>query len=208
MELNAYQMDLLQELINMGVGRAAGSLNQLVRVHVVLSVPYISLISPEDCTAYTSSFSKDHLAAVKLGFNGDFSGTAVLVFPTESAEKLVSIVIGEETMAFDEDSLRIGALQEVGNIVLNGVMGTITNVLNQSVDYFPPDFIEGSFDSVFSQIEEGEPTMFLIVKTHFELEETLIEGDVIILFRMHSFDALLLAMDRISSHEGAAAHAN
>ncbi len=42
----------------------------------------------------------------------------------------------------DMDALRAGTFCEVGNIVLNGVMGSISNMLNFDFDYSVPEYLE------------------------------------------------------------------
>ena len=46
MNVTDYQLDALKELINIGVGRAAGMLNQILDNHVYLQVPDAKLLSP------------------------------------------------------------------------------------------------------------------------------------------------------------------
>ncbi len=45
MELTAAQLDALKELINIGIGRAAGMLNDMVNSHVSLQVPQVRILS-------------------------------------------------------------------------------------------------------------------------------------------------------------------
>ncbi|RPI20263.1 MAG: chemotaxis protein CheC [Acidobacteria bacterium] len=192
MEVTPYQIDVLKELINIGVGRAAGILNRMLRYHIVLQVPDVKIVTHKELTVETANLNDDHLAAVEMSFTGPFSGTAALVFSSHSASKLVSILVDEQhTSTVDFDLLRIGTLQEVGNIVLNGVMGSIANILNQPIDYAPPTFEEGQFESmVLSQASEPDATV-LLAQTHFSIQQVLIEGDIIIIFEVGAFDVLL-----------------
>uniref|UniRef100_A0ACD5GZE0 Uncharacterized protein n=1 Tax=Desertifilum tharense IPPAS B-1220 TaxID=1781255 RepID=A0ACD5GZE0_9CYAN len=51
-----------------------------------------------------------------------------MIFPTESASTLVSLLTGEKPGTPDLEAVKIGTLLEVGNIVLNGVVGTVSNL--------------------------------------------------------------------------------
>jgi len=197
MNLSSYQLDVLQELINIGVGKAAGMLNRMVATHVQLQVPELEVLSLDDMVAHYDAKDADTFAAVKLAFYGDFSGTSALLFPPDSAAKLVSIIIGQEELPLDMDSLRIGTLQEVGNIVLNGVMGSLGNILQEHIMYAPLDYFEGDISSLL-QCGEGEQGMVLLARTSFNLEEHSIGGDIIILFQLGTFDSLVRAIDRIA----------
>src|SRR5512135_3103507 len=83
-----YQLDALRELINIGVGRAAKVLSEMVNARIILQVPFIKLLTPENLRREMGHLGEGLLAAVRLGFKGPFSGTAALVFPSDSASKL------------------------------------------------------------------------------------------------------------------------
>ncbi len=197
MELTAYQLDVLQELINIGVGRAASMLNRMVDTHIQLQVPQLQVLAANDLIEYYKAKESTTFAAVKLSFSGDFSGSSALVFPPDSAAKLVSIIIGQDDLPLDMDSLRIGTLQEVGNIVLNGVMGSLGNILQEHIIYSPLDYFEGDF-ATFLHADGDSPNLtVLLARTHFTLEQHSIGGDIIILFQLGTFDCLLRAIDRL-----------
>jgi chemotaxis protein CheC len=129
MNLTPMQLDLLTELINIGIGRAAGSINQMSNAHVQLQVPHLRLLSDEGLAEYCQPIAGRMLSCIRLPFDGALSGLTFLIFPPAGASGLISIILGREHIPFDKDSLRIGTLEEIGNIVLNGVMGSISNFL-------------------------------------------------------------------------------
>ena len=196
--ISAEDTDALRELINIGVGRAAGALNDMVGAHVELRVPSIRLVTPADIRETVSATDEQKLAAVRLEFGGEIQGTATLVFPADSASKLVAMLTGEEIGAPDLDSLRAEALTEVGNILLNGVMGSITNVLEQHISYQVPAYSEETpevlAETVLAQTDAAvllAETHFLVGQTHFSLEQETIEGDVTLLFGTGSLEFLI-----------------
>ncbi len=198
MNVSAEEIDALRELINIGVGRAAGALNDMVGAHVELRVPSVRLVSTADIKEVIKSTAGQKLAAVRMGFSGDIQGTTGLVFPTDSASKLVALLTGEEAGTPDLDSLRAGALTEVGNILLNAVMGSITNVLERQISYELPTYSEETpedlAEAVRSQADAAvllAQTQFLVGQSHFSLEQEKIEGEVTLLFGMDSFEVLL-----------------
>ncbi len=190
-------LDALKELINIGVGRAAGALNAMVNFRIGLQVPFVKVLSPKDLNGEMAALGRNRLAAVRLGFAGAFSGTAALVFPTESASKLVAVLTGEEPGTPEIDSVRAGTLSEVGNIVINGVMGSMGNMLKRRITYTLPNYIEDSVQGLLRADRIDEEATVLLVRTHFTIQELEIEGDIILLFAVGSFDALLSAMDAL-----------
>jgi len=198
MNITPEQHDLLKELINIGVGKAAGLINQMVSTHVQLELPVVRLLDAEDMAQYLEQSGTEVRSTVRLAFRGSFSGWAGLVFPKPTASWLVSQLIGQELgeSSMDLDSLRIGTIQEVGNIVLNGIMGSIVNILGVSVDYFPPDYFETGMGGLFAA-DETSPQVVLLIKARFRLENEAAEGDILILFHVDTFQDMLAALDRL-----------
>jgi chemotaxis protein CheC len=196
MELSPIQSDVLTEFINIGVGRAAGILNQMSRAHVELRIPELRILRDEALNEHCRPIADKLLASVRLPFEGTLSGLTLLLFPPESAVSLVSIILGQENIPFDEDSLRIGTLEEVGNIVLNGVMGSISNFLGSELLYFQPDYIEDTYANLIRAADGGSERVFMLARTQFIVAEHLIEGEILVIFRLGSFHGLLAAIDR------------
>lgn len=196
MKLTPEELDALKELINIGVGKAAGVLSEMVSGHISLQVPFIKILTAPDLKVEMEELGRYRISAVKLRFQGPFAGSAALVFPPDSASKLVSILTGEEPGSVDLDSVRVGTLNEVGNIVINGVMGSIANVLRQHIDYSLPNYVEDDIDNL---LEMGGPllaTTVLLARTRFMIEQLHIEGDILLIFEVGSFDALIAVINK------------
>jgi chemotaxis protein CheC len=191
-QISSAHIDALQELINIGIGRAANMLNQMVESRISLGIPVIRVLSLKDLQKELKlRFKEKAFASVRLSFTGSFSGKANLIFPTESASMLVSILIGEEQGTADLDSVKIGTLSEVGNIVINGIMGSISNILNQHLHYGLPLYSEDSIEHILSFNNSSEKTVFLLAQARFNIEMLEIMGDIVLIFEMDSFDALI-----------------
>lgn len=196
MQLTSHQVDALTELINIGVGRAAGVLNQMLQHHITLEVPNITVRSPRELKQGLSGLVPGTVATVRMNFRGSFSGTTALVFPPASAAHLAAIISQEDPENSDLDSVRIGTLTEVGNIVINGVMGSITNVLTEYVSYSMPLYLEDTIENLLASHCADSGSVVLVAQTRFTIEHLEIEGNIILLFES-SFEALLAAIDRV-----------
>ena len=195
MPLSSLQLDILQELINIGVGRAAGMLNQMVNTHIQLQVPVLRVLTPAQLAALYATRPNSVFSAVQLSFTGELAGLSALIFPPASADKLVSVILGNGNMPDDAAAMRTGTLQEVGNIVLNGVMGSIANILKEPLRYSPPDFVEDDIAHIVGSVTG----MILVARTQFSMKDHLIEGEVLIIFSLSSFDSLLTAIDTLAA---------
>ncbi len=201
MELTPMRLDILQELINIGVGRAAGMLNRMVSTHIQLQVPELVVLSSKEFLTRYGTRGKEIFSAVQLTFTGHFSGLSALIFPPESASRLVGIILGNAVISPDEaEAMRVETLQEVGNIVLNGVMGSIGNILKENIVFSTPDYVEERFERlVFFGEHADDRGMVLMARTQFTIKDHLIEGEVLILFSLASFDTLLAAIDALGA---------
>lgn len=194
-QLTEEQIDALRELINIGVGRAASLLNEMVDSCILLKIPFIQVLNAIDLQQQLEErFNGNSLAAVGLGFTGSFSGNAQLLFPTESASTLVAVLTGEELDSPDLDAVKIGTLSEIGNIVINGVMGSISNVLRQRMDYTIPIYLEDTIENLLLSATVSNSTVIL-AQASFTIEQLEIIGDIILIFEVAAFDALLNALD-------------
>ena len=91
MQLTDDQIDAFKELVNIGVGRAASMLNEMVESRIFLEIPCIQVLDAANLQQeLTKKFNSDCFATVRQSFTGSFSGIAELLFPTESASKLVA----------------------------------------------------------------------------------------------------------------------
>jgi chemotaxis protein CheC len=196
--LTSEQLDALQEIVNIGIGRAAAMLNEMVDARIILEVPTIQLLSADKLRqVMLNRFNSQSISAVRLGFSGSLSGTAELMFPTDSASVLVAVLTGEELDSPDLDAVKIGTLSEIGNIVINGVIGSISNILEERMEYKIPSYCEDTIENLLlSGRNMTDDVVFILAQARFAIAQLEIVGDIILIFEMKAFDNLLKAIDR------------
>lgn len=200
MILTEQQTDALQELLNIGVGRAASMLQDMIQSRIRLQVPFVKLVTTEEFENGEEDFGSNMKATVELGFTGPFSGTAALLFPTDSASKLVAAITGEEVDSDNLDAVTSGTLTEVGNIVMNGVMGSISNVISKHFDYAIPNYVEGTLESFLASKGANGDTRILLARARFAIADHQIEGDIMLIFDGGSLEALLEAIGMVEAN--------
>jgi len=185
----------LAEIVNIGVGRAAAALNDLIGGHVELSVPFAQVLTVDEVARTLGELALSPVSSVQMEFQGSLDGSAFLVFPQSSATKLVAAVTGEEPPRFENlDSIRSGTLTEVGNILISSAMGTLSNALHKPLRYSLPVYAEAPVIQILSEQPRGSP-LILLAKTNFLIRRMQIEGNLLLLFELKSFDDLLAAME-------------
>lgn len=185
------QLDGLTELINMGVGQGANALNALFDSGVELHIPSLKVVSSADLDEVIEKLGDGKLLAVNLPFNGKFSGMAELIFNSESVATLVKTVTGGDMADEDFESFREGTIVEVGNIVLNSVMGAIGNVLKLPLNFTSPAFAEGKAEELLHLTGVESMTVVLVAGARFAIKKLELEGEIILFFEEGSFNALL-----------------
>jgi len=195
MPLNNRQKEVFQELVNIGVGRAGSTLNQLLSSHVELNVPNISIYSIKD---YFDSHSSDEkiFSSVEMGFRGPINGAANLLFTEKSAAQLTSALVGEELESYEMDELKSGTLSEVGNILLNSVMGSISNIINDHFDYSVAEYVEGTFEKLIERSFD-DAKILIVAETYFNVSDMKINGQIVIMMTLESFEIIEKAINSV-----------
>ena len=193
MEIDKESLDAITEIINIGVGRSASLLNQMTNSNIRLRVPKIFVIRfKELADTNWSLFGEDVLSTVMLEFQGNFSGLTAILFPPESAASLVMLLSGENDPKAEMDAIRVETLKEVGNIIINSVMGSISNVLSQHLSFSLPVYYEGKPSSIASTRRTiGDDDCVIVAHTQFMIESRNIEGKILILLEVGSLESLV-----------------
>ncbi len=197
--ISSDQLDALKEMIGVGMGKAADMLNEMLESHIELKLPSLEIVKLSEFkdNNIDTGLVGDNLASVSLGFKGSFKGNSTLVFPEESAAKLVSALTNEESGSTGLDSVMAGTLSEVGNIVINGVMGSISNYLTNSVDYSLPNYMEGELFDLLRLRDLSEDSLMILAETTFKVQNLQVDGSIFIVFEIGSFGTILSEIDKL-----------
>lgn len=189
--LNELELDALTELVNLGVSQAAKSLAQMVKEEVILSVPKVSLVGREEAIQTLSRQSLKNLVAVHQVFEGDITGRALLIFPEAKSLELVRAVVGGDLSLEEITELEQEALAEIGNVILNGCLATIANMLERSLRISLPEIIQGTGNDLFNlepPPESGSIVMFIYI--NFSVRQRDIDGYLAMMMDMPSLESL------------------
>ncbi len=185
---NPDEQDVVGELMNLGVGHAAGAFSRLVNDEVLLSVPDVSFVAFSEAEKVFSAAVPDILAGVKQSFSGFIGGSAALLFPEDRSLELVRAIIGEDLPAEEISELEQETLAEVGNIILNNCLATIANVLQDEIQTSLPETYAGGTrgfleflcaDTVAKDPADenhGGGSLLMLVQIDFSLKRRAIQG--------------------------------
>ncbi len=193
MDFSAKDLDVIRELINIGVGKAAGVLNDLLGSHITLYVPSIEVVTSEDLHKLNipELHKEAELDIVRLEFTGQFSGTSMIVFTPESGSNCVSILTDESPESPEFDAIKVETLTEAGNIVLNMIMGTVSNVIQECLDFRIPEYYQQKIGELLQNEIDDNKHDLLLAKAKFHSESQNVTGNVLIIFHPGTLAALV-----------------
>jgi chemotaxis protein CheC len=186
MQLSELQLDYLKEIINIGVGRSANVLNKVVKNRVMLQVPIVEMIKVQEIDKRIGYPVDKMLSIVSMNFQGELTGRSELIFPSTSAVKIVDLLTDKTYPNLEMDDLRSSSLNEVGNIVLSALIGTIGNILKIRFKYSIPKYKE-CYSSEIVNSYDSEAEYVIFAETHFFIKDNNIDGSFILFFVVKSF---------------------
>ena len=189
--ITAEETDILQEIMNIAFGRAAADLAEYIDIYVILSVPFIRLLSSAELPQYIKTEIKDYdnVSLVEQNFWGKFKGSAFLIFPSGTGKKLVTLLDGGNDSFESEpiNELEKETFREVGNILIGACVGKIADLLGDVITYSPPRVIIKSSQGGMPKNLFGPGNLAIILKTVFEFNEKDVSGFLFIVTSQESF---------------------
>jgi chemotaxis protein CheC len=193
--LDELELDALTELVNIGVSRAAVSLREMIGEQVHLSVPSVDLISRARAVEILSETEVRTLVAVHQVFEGDITGRALLIFPESRSLELVRAVASSDLSLDDLIDLEPEALAEVGNVILNGCLATIANMLNRTLKISLPEIVRGNGNTLFNlppPPDAGDVVLFIYI--NFVVQRRDVRGYIAMLMDVPGVVALKILL--------------
>jgi chemotaxis protein CheC len=197
--LTEKQIDIIREIGNIGMGHAATAMSQLIGQKVMLRVPQITITDITRVPDLLGGAEK-LVVGITLQILGDARGNILLIFPRESALRLLSSLISSDEKGWVLDELSSSALREVGNILASAYLNALGSLLRlsliPSIPLLAYDMAGAVVDHVLIELSRaGEEVM--VVKTEFLAgisQEEMIRGHVLLLPDPRSLEIFLQAV--------------
>lgn len=190
LELGDIERDALTEVFNIGVGQAASALSQMVNDRVMLSVPSISFTSSASAARELTNDAGLRICGVSQRFHGTFDADAILMFPENKSLEIVRLMIGDEMPIEELTAMEQEALSEIGNIILNALIGTLANVFGSEFTSALPVFHFGTSSEILQSESKDASDLVMLLHIDFKLEMHQINGYVAFLLDVSSVQGL------------------
>jgi chemotaxis protein CheC len=200
-ELTDLQLDALRELMNIGFGQAAAALSEVIDLRVMLSVPKVLILKPEEIAGFIDSEVESNSAysMVEQFFFGRFEGTSFLLMPEEEGRKLAELFGSERDalpLGLEFGSLEHETVVEIGNIIIGACVGKIAEMLKDQVSFQPPRFVAAPLDrATIEKHLADRRCLALVFKTVFHFESQDIFGFLFLVASESSLEWMRKAVD-------------
>lgn len=203
LELSELQRDALGEIFNIGVGRAASSLSQIVNDEVLLSAPTVQLVRGKEASRLLLGNELRQLSTVSQSFSGPFNAEATLIFPESNALEIVRLMVGPHMSVEELSEFEQEAMCEIGNIILNACMSSLADLFHITFDSTLPLHRFGSVESISIVSDEGERVL-LILQVDMIISQQRIQGHILFLLSVGSMCNLFSCLDQYLKDQGLA----
>jgi chemotaxis protein CheC len=195
--LSELHLDALVEVFNVGAGRAAASLSEIVGDEVRLSVPSIEIKKSSEADASVLELNSSKFGVVSQNFSGPFEAQALLLFTESHALEIVRDMMGSQMSIEEIAEFEQEAMCELGNIILNACLSAMADMLTISLDSSLPNYKIASVEDIFAGLNQSEDQPYLLL-LHIDLaiEKRHSEGHLIFLLSSMSLKNLVIQIER------------
>ena len=132
------ERDIIREILNIGLARAADSFAVIAKERVLLEVPSLDLLMGEDIMTKVAEYQLNHVP-IKSDIRGDFNGTTLMFFSGQHVQRLsrvcLRLTVDEST---DVNELQESLLLEISNIITGALVTQLANILKAKIYGAPP----------------------------------------------------------------------
>ena len=186
--LTPLEIDMLGEMLNIGIASAAVSLSKIIKQEVKLTVPEIEFLSADEMANRLGAGKL--VSSVSRHVIGPFDAQSMLLFPKESSYEVVRKMLGNEVSLDLIDDVHQEAFIEVGNLMIEACIEAISSVLNVNFDISPAAYELSSPHKILPVSNGKEQTVVLDAGIKITLSETPETGALVFLLGPIHVDGL------------------
>jgi chemotaxis protein CheC len=204
MSMSFRREDVLKELFNVGVGKAASNLSEIIDKKINLDIPDVRIMDmvrgKEELDAFLHRVTEGAAMVSSISFNRRLEGTVSLIFPAEKMHQFINLCLKEEyseNNSLEFSDVDFDTIKEIGNIILNAIIGELSNTLQIPVEYTLPEV--AVLQSARADLLVSDKTYHLVLMMYitFNIEGTMIDGAIVINMTLKSLDEIIENIDKI-----------
>ena len=194
LQVSDLEKDIIKEILNIGLARAADSFAAIAKDKVFMKVPDMELISAQDLFSQIAQFEKTH-DIIQSDIKGDFNGTTLMLFSSNHVEMLSKVCLNL-TGAYQKPltPMQESLLLEISNIITGAFVTQLANILKSDIYGSPPVYPHGNIAESLKHILDYNPLfqpIIFTVLTHFTNHDGMVELPLFLFFDTATFTKIL-----------------
>ena len=195
------ERDIIKEILNIGLARAADSFAAIARDKVLMKVPDITLIEVKELLTLVAKYEDSHVI-IQSDIKGELNGATLMLFSDNHIVRLSEICLSMVDVQKGELSvMQESLLLEISNIITGALVTQLANILKSNIYGSPPkapkSHIADSLKSILVQHPLFQPLVFTVI-TQFSHNSKSVELPLLLFFDTNT---LLKILDIIRSFE-------
>ncbi len=193
--LTQHQQEALQEIANIGMGRAGASIAEVLDHFVELSIPRILAIRPENTAEILCSTVGDgKVTAVRQGFRSLMSGEALVIVNEQRCGDLADLLGYEDEVDHAEE---VEMLLDISNILVGACLKGIAEQMQADISFSAPSLFADTVPiEALLRTEELPWANALLVEVNFGLEQRNFTCHLIVFLEERQVGPLAEALER------------
>ncbi len=189
-DIEVNELDMIGEVANVGMGRAADLLAKLLGHFIKMPIPNVNLLEVGELRMALAQIDSDaKLSAVCQGFIGSgIAGEALLIFNDASYNDIADLMNYEEQL---DDAAEIEMLMDISNIMIGACLKGISDQLDLSFSQGYP-VVLGQHVNIENLLNKNTIAWkkTLTIEMGFTIEGCEITADLLLLFTEESLKTL------------------
>ncbi|QMU27288.1 chemotaxis protein CheC [Adhaeribacter radiodurans] len=189
--INELEKDVLREIINISLARAADSFADFSRKAVLLAVPEVKIIEPRVLPDVIDEF-EDEYQIIRSEIEGELNGKTFLLFSEDQVEKLAEACLNNSSQINIKSKETL--LLTISNIITQAIVDELHHLLQLKLQAGSPEALFENEQLPISYILEDLPAhqpFVIAIKTQFQKLVNPLELPLLIVFHANSVSKLL-----------------
>lgn len=188
------EIDILREAGNIASGNAMTSLGKLLGCTLDMNVARVRIEQIQELSEVLGD-AEEVIAGMIINVHGDFNAMLLLAFETESALKVINLMLGKEITNIEElDELDCSVLCETGNILAGSYLSALNTFTGLQFDVSTPQMAIDMAGAILSypaiEFVRNDNTM-LFIETVFHDKNDVLSGTYILILDNESYNKVI-----------------
>lgn len=187
------ERDIIREILNIGLARAADSFAVIAKERVLLEVPNIDLLMSDDILHRVRDYQTRHVP-IQSDIRGDFNGTTLMFFSGQHVQRLSRVCLRMQTTeSLELNELQESLLLEISNIITGALVTQLANILKANIYGAPPIAPKGDIAENLQSLlpeQQLQPLIFSVI-TQFSDRDNTVELPLMLFFDRVTFGKIL-----------------